>query len=129
VHVTEQAATLLRREADRQGKSVSAYLRDAALDPIRAWGRLEQLVAGVESRLLAELDRRMEVAVVASAAAGVATTFAVAKQKVTREWIKWAAGRALSYYRECLTSPDGAAGWARTDGDKADADGGWTYDG
>src|SRR5579864_605557 len=71
VHVTADDHVRLRHEAELRGMSLSAYMRDAALAPVRSWERLAELVAGAEARLRGVLDERTAAMVAATAAASI----------------------------------------------------------
>jgi hypothetical protein len=100
VHVTEEDHARLRHEAERRGMSVSAYMRDAGLNPVREWERLAELVASVETRLRGELDRQSAAVVAAVAAAAISIAARIAGSKVSADERDRAVETLLAFYTE-----------------------------
>jgi len=107
VHVTEGDHARLRREAERRGMSVSAYMRDAGLNPVRDWERLAELVAGAEARLREELDRRTAAVVAAVAAASLSIAARIGGGKVSADERDRAAEALLAFYADRVQAAKG----------------------
>ena len=107
VHVSEEDHARLRREAERRGMSMSAYMRDAGLNPVRDEERLAEVVAGVETRLRGELDRRSAAVVATVAAAAISISARIAGGKVSSDERDRAVETLLAFYTERLQVAEG----------------------